>query len=134
MNAKIAELAASLQADENLTSRKQLECPLCGRTCDPLFNMKRHCASYTDGKMTAMLTQLESDAQDRECRVLGVIRALYDHDIVMGNHIAKYASRAKTILAKTTRYSPRSTDTGSLFTRMGRKDSKFVLVLDQHGT
>ena len=63
MNAKIAELAASLQADENLTSRKQLECPLCGRTCDRLFNMKRHCASHTDGKMAAMLTQLESDAK-----------------------------------------------------------------------
>jgi hypothetical protein len=134
LKAEMTAFAASLEGDDSdKPIPLPVECIMCGRTCDRKFNMVRHCKTHIIGKLATMLTGLETSSRVRHPIFMEVVRALYDHDVMVGNELGGYAARAKAILAASTSYSGTSGDTGSLFTHMGLRDSNLVLVFDESG-
>ena len=60
-----------------------IECIVRGRTCDRLFNVQRHAASHTTGKLVTMISALETDQQRQSPVYMEVVRALYDNDLLL---------------------------------------------------
>ena len=77
------------------------ECPICGRAMDRKWNMQRHIASHTSGKLSCLVNALKSGEQVQHPVFMEVVRALYNHDQLTNSaEPGRYAARAKSLLSK----------------------------------
>ena len=130
---EIAQWVNALETDEFGSSRVTLECPICGRTCDRVWNMQRHALTHTTGKLSTMFMSLESDHRIPHPVFVDIVRALYDHDTVKGCATVQYATRTRSLLTQWLRFTTASGHTQSLFTLMGNRDTNLVLVFTGTG-
>lgn len=128
---EIAEWMQMLDSKE-CKSRDVYECPLCGRVCDRLFNMKRHAETHATGKLSP-IDAIESGEKMRRPVFMEVMRALYDNDVMIDSTQGKYASRARALLASWLQYDSSASGTSSLIAAMGLADRNMVLVLTADG-
>ena len=112
---------------------KTLVCPICGRSSNRRRNMVRHANTHTSGKLAVMVDTLESGGKIQHPVIMEVIRALHDHDSVLGNITGNYAKRAQTLLSDWLRFETSASDTGSLFSRLGPRDKNVALVYTKSG-
>lgn len=110
-------------------SRQIIECPLCGRTSDRLFNMQRHAQTHTTGRLSKLIGNIEAGRRQQHPIFLEIVRALYDNDLLVGKAGGRYAARARTLLSGWMQMG----EFGSVYTKMGHRDENMVLVFTGAG-
>ena len=131
LRVELAEWVQMLE-DGNVNIRV-VECPVCGRVSNRRRNMIRHAKSHMVGRLGCLMGALETGGRVQHPVYMQVIRALHDHDSVVGNVIGKYAHRAQSLLKEWFRFETASSDSRSLFTCMGSRDEGVTLVLTKDG-
>ena len=95
--------------------------------------MRRHAETHISGKLAGLVGALESGERQHHPVFMEGARALYDDDMMTGREPGQYLVRATRLLAEWTGYTASASDDGSLFTVLGMRDTRVVLVFDRYG-